>query len=158
MVAEEGEVEYVLEIGSSSVWQRETVFPKPIINRGYWATSWPSSRQIKWNERWPLPSLRFFSTNMHKRWLNGVWMRERVHGDLRERMRELRSRCDEKLNDPSATLYIFIVQMHCWRITVTQQYSTSESRRHSTLLIPTTVNMHILRGRYVAAVWEVDDI
>lgn len=33
-------------------------------------------------------------------------MRERVHGDLRDRMCELWSRCDDKLNDPSATLYL----------------------------------------------------
>lgn len=44
---EEGGVDYVLEPGSPSVWQRETVFPKPIINQGYWAASRPSSRQIK---------------------------------------------------------------------------------------------------------------
>lgn len=99
----------------------------------------------------------FFSTNMHKRWLNGVWMHECAHGDLCERMHELMSHCDEKLNDPSATQYIFIVQMCGWR-TVTQQYLTSESRRHSTLLIQTTVMVHTLRGRYVAAVWEVDDL
>lgn len=48
MVAEEGGGgEYVLEPGSPNVWQRETVFPKPIINQGYWAASRPSSRQIK---------------------------------------------------------------------------------------------------------------
>lgn len=154
VVAEEGAAQYVLEPWSSNVWQRDNVFPKPIINQDYWATSWPSSRQIKWNERWPLPSLRFFfSTNMDKRWLNGVWMHECAHGDLCERMHELMSHCDEKLNDPSATQYIFIVQMCGWRWTVPKQYLTSESRRHSTLLIQTTVMVH-----YVAALWELDDM
>lgn len=60
-------------------------------------------------------------TDAHERWLNGVWMCDCAHRDLRERMRERRSWCDEKLNDPSATLCIFAVQMSCRRITVTNK-------------------------------------
>ena len=43
---------------------------------------------------------------------------ERALGGLRERMREHRSCCDEKLNDQTATLCIFAAQMPCQRIMV----------------------------------------
>lgn len=70
---------------------------------------------------------------------------EYAHGELRERMREHRSWCDDKLNDPSATLCIFAAQMPCQRITVANQHSTAESRWHRSPWIWATVNMHALR-------------
>lgn len=84
---------------------RERLFPKPIINQGYWATSWPSSRQIKCNERQPLQSLRFLPTYTRGGLTGCESLRKPAHGD-----QHTVGWCDEKFN---AMLCIFTLQIKC---------------------------------------------